>query len=71
MRPQLKLYLGDENQYNAPAEVSMNLQEFTKIIREASKWDSTWLRDFAGDEVQISQDLYEVLSLYSHLRPSA
>jgi hypothetical protein len=72
MHPRLKLYLGDEGDgYAAPADVSMNLAEFTKIIQEAQKWDSTWLRDFRDDEVRISADLYEVLSMYSSIRPSA
>ena len=72
MHPRLKLYLGEENGgYAAPAEVSMNLAEFVKIIEQASKWDSTWLRDFSDDEIRISADLYEVLSLYSSIRPSA
>lgn len=70
MQPRLKLYLGDET-VGAPAEVSMKLDEFTNILREAMKWDSTWLHDFADDEVRVSSDLYEILSLYSSMRPSA
>jgi hypothetical protein len=70
MQPRLKLYLGDDN-HGSPADVSMKLDEFTNIIREAVKWDSTWLHDFADDEVKISADLYELLSLYSSMRPSA
>jgi hypothetical protein len=70
MQPRLKLYLGDET-IGAPAEVSMKLDEFTNILREAMKWDSTWLHDFADDEVRVSSDLYEILSLYSSMRPSA
>lgn len=70
MQPRLKLYFGDET-LGAPAEVSMKLDEFTNIIREAMKWDSTWLHDFADDEVRVSADLYEILSLYGSMRPSA
>jgi hypothetical protein len=72
MHPRLKLYLGDEsNGYAAPADISMNLAEFVQIIQDAKKWDSTWLRDFSDDEIRISSDLYDVLSMYSSMRPSA
>ena len=70
MQPRLKLYFGDET-IGAPAEVSMKLDEFTNIILEAMKWYSTWLHYFADDEVRISSDLYEILSLYASMRPSA
>ncbi|MBD3675882.1 MAG: hypothetical protein HUJ26_20430 [Planctomycetaceae bacterium] len=70
MQPRLKLYLGDDD-HGAPAEVSMKLDEFAKIIQEATKWDSSWLHDFAHDEVKISSDLYELISLYSSMRPTA
>lgn len=72
MRPRLKIYFGDERDTaTAPPQVTMNLGEFTRILREAVEWDSTWLRDFADDDIQVSTDLYEILSMYSHLRPSA
>jgi hypothetical protein len=70
MRPRLKLFFGDDQPATVP-EVSMNLGEFTRILREAIEWDSTWLQDFSNDTVQVSADLYEILSMYSHLRPSA
>lgn len=71
MRPRLKLFFGDDQPAVAAPEVTMNLGEFTRILRDAIEWDSTWLQDFSGDTVQISTDLYEILSMYSHLRPSA
>lgn len=71
MRPRLKLFFGDEQAADSQPEVTMNLGEFTRILREAIEWDSTWLHDFADDDVQVSGDLYEILSMYSHLRPSA
>jgi len=72
MRPRLKLFTGaDSIGTTAEPQVSMRLGEISRIIREASRWDRTWLSDFADDEVQVSADLYEVLSAYSHLRPSA
>ncbi len=71
MRPRLKLFFGDDQQTAAPPEMSMNLAEFTRILKTAIEWDSTWLQDFSNDTVQISADLYEILSMYSHMRPSA
>ncbi len=72
MRPRLRLYTGDSDS-NAIAEpqVSVRLGEITQILAEAVHWDSDWVSDFADDEIRISADLYEVLSAYWHLRPSA
>lgn len=72
MRPRLRLYLGEE-QGTAVAEpqVSVSLGEVARLLTDAIRWNRTWLRDFEDDEVQVSADLYEVLSAYNHLRPSA
>jgi hypothetical protein len=37
----------------------------------ALRCNRTWPTDFEDDEVQVSSDLYEVISAYNHLRPSA
>jgi len=37
----------------------------------ALRCNRTWLEDFEDDELQVSADLYEVISAYTHLRPSA
>ena len=72
MRTRLKVFFGDErDSVTSPPQVNMNLGEFTRILREAVEWDSTWLRDFADDDIQVSADLYEILSMYAHVRPSA
>ena len=73
MRPRLRLFTGEDNTSTALQEpqVSIKLGEIAQILTEASRWDRTWLSDFEDDAVQVSADLYEVLSAYSHLRPSA
>lgn len=72
MRPRLRLYHGpDDVSTLEEPQITVRLGEITRILRDAVRSDRTWLRDFEDDEVQISTDLYEVLSTYTHLRPSA
>jgi len=52
--------------------VSVPLGEVLPLLVEAVRNERTWLRDFADDEVTISDDLYEVILAYQHYRrPSA
>jgi hypothetical protein len=74
MRPRLRLFVGaDETESTSfpEPEVSLKLGELTRILADAIIWDRTWVADFADDDVKISPDLYEVLSTYSQLRPTA
>lgn len=74
MRPRLRLFVGsDEPETMAfpEPEVSIRLGELTRILADAIIWDRTWVTDFADDDVKISADLYEILSMYSQMRPSA
>jgi hypothetical protein len=73
MRPRLRLFTG-EDQDDSPethAQVNVRFGEITRALVEAVRWDRTWLRDFENDEVRVSTDLYEVLSSFTRLRPSA
>ncbi len=74
MRPRLRLFVGaDEPEtltFPEP-EVSIKLGELTRILADAMIWDRTWVSDFADDDVRISADLYEVLTTYAQMRPSA
>ena len=74
MRPRLRLFVGDDQsepqQFGEP-DVAIKLGELTKILSDAIIWDRTWVSDFADDDVRISSDLFEVLSNYARLRPSA
>ncbi|MGC1273386.1 MAG: hypothetical protein WBC44_06730 [Planctomycetaceae bacterium] len=72
MRPRLRLYTGEEpSDRFSPPTVGVRLGELTQILGEAAQWNRSWVSDFADDEIQISNDLYEILSMYRHLRPSA
>lgn len=74
MRPRLRLFVGAEEPETLTLpepEVSMKLGELTRILADAMIWDRTWVADFADDDIRISADLYEVLTTYAQLRPSA
>lgn len=74
MRPRLRLFVGADEQETATypePDVSIRLADLTRILADAIIWDRTWIQDFADDEIRISADLFEVLSTYAHLRPSA
>jgi hypothetical protein len=74
MRPRLRLFTGsDEPESTAlqEPEATIRLGELTRILSDAIIWDRTWVTDFADDEVRVSADLYEILSLYSRMKPSA
>ena len=74
MRPRLRLFVGaDEPEMMTlpEPEVSIKLGELTRILADAMIWDRTWVADFADDEIRISADLYEVLTTYAQLRPTA
>ena len=72
MRPQLKLFTGDEDVVSYPARhIRMRLGDVSQILADASRWKRTWLDDFQNDEIEVSQDLYEVLSAYLEMRPGA
>ena len=67
----LKLYDPENRVAEAPRMKRVRLKQIINVLAEAAKSDRTWLSDFADDEIKISADLYEVLSLYRRLRPSA
>ncbi|MCX7389242.1 MAG: hypothetical protein DWI22_15100 [Planctomycetota bacterium] len=74
MHSRLRLFVGAETPeatVSAEPEVSIKLGELTRILADAIIWDRTWIGDFADDDVRISADLFEMLSSYSQMRPSA
>lgn len=76
-RTRLRVYWGPENTATAaPAvsenEVRLRVGEIFPLLADAVRSERTWLRDFADDEITISNDLYEVILAYQHCRrPSA
>lgn len=74
MRPRLRLFIGEDGLPGtdvADAEVSIELEELTRILADAIIWDRTWLSDLADERVKVSADLYEILMAYSQMRPSS
>jgi hypothetical protein len=72
MHHRLRLFTGeDEGTAVAEPGMSVKLGDITSILAEAVHDKRSWLHDFDNDEIQISTDLYEVLSAYWNLRPSA
>jgi len=73
MRHQLKLYIGEDEPSTAVAdpEVAMTLGEITEILADAVRTRRAWLGDFKDDRIQVSADLYEVLSTYWNMRRGA
>ena len=73
MRPQLKLYTGNHDSSTAVSEpeVSMTLGEISEILADAVRTKRAWLNDFEDDRLQLSADLYEVLSAYWNMRRGA
>lgn len=72
MRHRLKLYTGDEaSTAVAEPEVTVSLGELADILADAVRTRRAWLSDFADDRIQVSSDLYDVLSTYWNLRRGA
>lgn len=74
MRPRLRLFVGDDagSSYSEPTPtVSMSFGELAAVMLDALRTQRRWMDDFEDDEVQVSEDLFEVLSAYSRLRPGA
>ena len=72
MRPNLRLFTGEDTADEPPQPtVSIPLSDLTRVLRHAVRFDRTWLDDFEGEDVQISEDLYDVLHAYWSLRPGA
>lgn len=70
MRPRLRLYNGPDEEVDVP-NVTISLGELTAILDAVSRCDHAWIHDFSHDDVQISEDLFEVLAEYNRLRPGA
>jgi hypothetical protein len=51
--------------------MTITFGELMQILDEASRKHRTWLEDFSNDGIQVPEDLYEVLTEYTRLRPGA
>lgn len=73
MRSRLRLFTGAEESGMAVQDppVTISVGQLAKILADAHRTQRAWLKDFSDDEVQVSADLYEVMTSYWNLRPSA
>jgi len=72
MRPRLRLFTGDQDTLTQDVpQMTISFGELMQILDEASRTHRTWLRDFSEDGVQVPEDLYEVLTEYTRMRPGA
>jgi hypothetical protein len=67
----LKIFDPDRLVADRPEMKRVRLKQIVRVLFDAAKSDRTWLSDFAEDEIKISADLYEVLTMCRRLRPSA
>jgi hypothetical protein len=51
--------------------VRICLADLLPLVALAHRQNYAWLRDFLDDEVQITEDLYQVLQAFQAYRPSA
>lgn len=72
MRHRLRIFTGeDESTQDVAENVTVRLGDISQALIDATRWNRTWVTDFADDEIQVSTDLYEILSAYMRLRPGA
>lgn len=72
MRHRLRIFTGEEDSApEATENVTIKLGDISRALIDATRWNRTWISDFADDEIQISSDLYEILSAYIRYRPGA
>ena len=72
MRHRLRIFTGeDDTAPEANENVTVRLGDISRALIDATRWNRTWVSDFADDEVQVSSDLFEILSAYMRMRPGA
>ncbi len=72
MRHRLRLFTGDDSAAPvAEPPVNVRLADISRALLDAARRNRAWLDDFADEEIQVSPDLYEILSAYVRMRPGA
>lgn len=72
MRHRLRIFTGEDDTAQENNEnVTVRLGDISQALIDATRWNRTWVSDFADDEIQVSSDLYQILSAYIRLRPGA
>lgn len=74
MRPRLRLFGDtpfDGGEPVATPTVTIPLEELVDVLRDAIRRDRVWVEDFGDEEVQVSQDFFEIVSAYRRLKDAA
>ncbi len=72
MHQRLRLFTGDDEDRDLEQlKVKISFGELSTILLEATRKQRSFLRDFEDDEIQLTDDLYQVLTAYCRLRPGA
>jgi hypothetical protein len=72
MAPHLRLFHSPEPTTVAEAgTVGVRLGDLLPLLTMAQRFKYSWLKDFLDDEVQITEDLYQVLQEFLGYRPTA
>lgn len=72
MKSHLRIYTGaDESTAISEPKMTVTLGEISDILADAVLSRRAWLSDFQQDQIQITPDLYEVLTTYWRLKPGA
>lgn len=74
MASRLRVYPEPHENFSPEAQeptVRISLGDLLPLIAVAQRKNYLWLQDFLGDEVCITEDLYEVLRAFRCYRPSA
>ena len=72
MQPRLRLFTGEDESCDIDSlKVKISFGELSTILLEACRKQRAFLRDFEDDEIQLTDDLYQVLTAYCRLRPGA
>jgi hypothetical protein len=72
LAPHLRLFYEPETTTTEVAKgVCVRLGDLLPLLTMAQRFKYSWLKDFLDDEVQITEDLYEVLQEFLGYRPTA
>ena len=71
MAPHLRLFHSPETVTATAETVGVRLGDLLPLLTMAQRFKYSWLKDFLDDEVQISEDFYQVLQEFLGYRPTA
>ncbi|QDU59688.1 hypothetical protein Pan216_05200 [Planctomycetes bacterium Pan216] len=71
-KPKLRILstTGEHEPTNPQANVPVKFRDIFPLLMYAHRHDCTWLRDFADDDVVVTQDLADILSQFANVLQS-